>query len=90
MMDDEDVFKQEMGSPSYETYKEDLVGEYIWLDSKTQKLYRYMQDDSFQDLDENDQRELMDKYMLMTQLKDLVWYRAGEKDLRKEINLLLQ
>jgi hypothetical protein len=49
-----------------------------------------MQDDSFQDLDENDQRELMDKYMLMTQLKDLVWYRAGEKDLRKEINLLLQ
>ena len=90
MIDDEDVFKQEMSSPSYETYKEDLVGEYIWLDSKTQKLYRYMQDDSFQELDENDQRELMDKYMLMTQLKDLVWYRAGEKDLRKEINLLLQ
>ena len=90
MIDDEDVFKQEMSSPSYETYKEDLVGEYIWLDSKTQKLYRYMQDDSFQELDENDQRELMDKYMLMTQLKDLIWYRAGEKDLRKEINLLLQ
>ena len=90
MITEEDIFRQEMSSPPYEAYHEDLVGEYLWLDSKAGKIYRYMQDDSFGELPDDDQGELLEKYMLIKQLMEVVWYRAERKGLTDEIRNLLQ
>ncbi len=90
MIEEDFVFSDEFSRPSYAPYVEDLVGEYLWVDSKAMRLYRYMQDDSFHELPENDQKDLMDKYIMLGNLRDLLWHRAREKGVDGEIRNLLQ
>lgn len=90
MIEEDFAFNEEFGRPSYAPYVEDLVKEYMWVDSVASRLYRYMQDDGFAGLPEDDQKALFDKYMMLANLRDFLWHRAREKGLDSEIRNILQ
>lgn len=90
MIEEDYVFNEEFSKPPYEPYKEDLVKEYLWVDSVATRIYRYMQDSSFGELPEHDQKDLMDKYLLLGNLRDFLWSRAREKGMDWEIKNILQ
>lgn len=90
MIEEDFAFNEEFGRPSYAPYVEDLVKEYMWVDSVATRIYRYMQEDRFQDLPEDDQKALADKYLMLGTLRDFLWHRAREKGLDSEIRNILQ
>lgn len=89
MIEDE-VMNEEFARPPYAVYEEDLVKEYLWVDSVSTRLYRYMQDEEFAKLPGHDQKDLMDKYLLLGNLRDFLWHRAVEKGVSGEIRDILQ
>lgn len=84
------IFDREAAEPSYGSYKEDLVAEYIWLDAKTAKLYRYVHSDDFEKLAKEERDELKSQLNLMQNLLMVIGDRAKRAQLWDQIVNILQ
>ncbi len=71
-MNEEDIMSKEFSRPPYDGYCEDLVREYLWLDSRIGRLYRYVESDGFLELPEHERDCLQFQLNLMQSLRSVL------------------
>jgi len=90
MIEDKEIFDKEAAEPSYGKYKEDLVSEYIWLDSKTAKLYRYVHSDEFEELENQEKEDMESQLATQRTLLKIIGDRARRNGLWGQIQNIIQ
>ena len=90
MIEDKEIFDKEAMEPSYGEYKEDLVSEYLWLDSKTAKLYRYIHSDAFEKLPDLEKDDLGSQLATYKTFLKIVGDRARRNGLWDQIQNIIQ
>ena len=86
----EEVIQKEFSKPSYAVYEEDLVTDYLFMESRCGKLYRYIGSDEFILLDP-ETRRLHEKHLEVLQdLLKIIGEKARKAGCWPEIVNLMQ